>query len=60
MSRTSTPIPNLTSAPPIAETLELLDRAIYDLEHGWPEAATDAIGRARRLIETHSRGGNHG
>ncbi len=34
----------------IAEALELLDRAIYDLERDWPEAALDAIARARRVF----------
>lgn len=31
---------------------ELLDRAIYDLANGWPEAAADALGRARRLAQS--------
>ncbi len=34
----------------IAEARELLDRAACDLEHGWPEAALDAIGRAHRVL----------
>ena len=29
----------------------LLNRARFDLEHGWPEAAVDALGRALRLLE---------
>ena len=29
----------------------LLERARYDLEHGWPEAALDCIGRALRLLD---------
>jgi hypothetical protein len=29
---------------------DLIERAIYDLEHGWPEASRDALGRALRLI----------
>lgn len=27
-----------------------VDRAIYDLEQGWPEAALDALGRARGIL----------
>ena len=34
------------------EALGLIERARYDLRHGWPEAALDALGRARRLLET--------
>jgi hypothetical protein len=33
-----------------AELRDLLERAAYDLRHGWPEAAYDAIGRALRLL----------
>ncbi len=29
---------------------DLLERARYDLEQGWPEAALDCIGRALRLL----------
>ncbi len=29
---------------------DLLERARYDLERGWPEAALDCIGRALRLL----------
>ena len=29
----------------------LLSRARHDLEHGWPEAALDCIGRALRLLD---------
>ena len=29
----------------------LLERARYDLEQGWPEAALDCIGRALRLLD---------
>lgn len=34
----------------LAQVLDLLDRAVYDLEQGWPEAALDALGRARRVM----------
>lgn len=36
----------------IRELLDLLERARYDLEQGWTEAAYDALGRAQRLIPT--------
>ena len=35
----------------LAELRDLLERARYDLEHGWPEAALDCIGRALRLLD---------
>ena len=43
------------AADPQAELRSLLDRARYDLDRGWSEAAIDCIGRAQRLIheETH-------
>lgn len=28
----------------------LLERALYDLDHGWPDAARDAVGRALELL----------
>ena len=31
----------------------LLERAIYDLQHGWPEAAYDVLVRARDLLAAH-------
>jgi len=31
----------------------LLERAMHDLEQGWPEAAYDAIGQAWRLLDEH-------
>jgi hypothetical protein len=34
----------------MSELRGLIERAIYDLEHGWPDAAYDAIGRAWRLL----------
>ncbi len=34
----------------LAELRDLLERARYDLEQGWPEAALDCIGRALRLL----------
>ncbi len=34
-----------------AHLRSLLSRARFDLEHGWPEAAVDALGRALRLLE---------
>lgn len=33
-----------------AEVRTLLQRARYDLERGWNEAAFDCIGRAQRLL----------
>ncbi len=35
-----------------ADALDLLDRARYDLQHGWHAAAYDCAARATRLIET--------
>lgn len=32
------------------EVLALLERAAHDLRQGWPEAAADCLGRARRLL----------
>ena len=42
----------------VREVRSLLERARYDLEQGWNEAAFDCIGRAERLLpdptqETH-------
>ena len=36
-----------------AEVLDLLERAAFDLEHGWPEAALDNLARALRLLADH-------
>lgn len=33
----------------LAEILDLLARARYDLERGWVEAAMDCLGRAERI-----------
>ncbi len=33
-----------------AEVRTLLERALYDLNHDWPAAAHDCIGRALRLL----------
>lgn len=37
-----------------AAALVQVDRAIYDLEQGWPEAALDALGRARGILRNAS------
>ena len=34
----------------IGTGLGQVDRAIYDLEHGWPEAALDAVGRLQGIL----------
>lgn len=34
----------------LAELRRLLERVAFDLEHGWPEAAQDALSRALRLL----------
>lgn len=34
----------------LREVLDLLERARFDLEHGWPAAALDCLGRAMRLL----------
>ncbi len=39
-----------SAADPQAELRSLLDRARYDLERHWPEAAYDALCRAQRLL----------
>lgn len=36
------------------ELIELLDRAESDLRQGWPEAAHDALGRARAMLESYT------
>jgi len=36
------------------ELLGLLERAEADLRNGWPEAAQDALGRARKLLSDHT------
>jgi hypothetical protein len=35
----------------LAELLDLIRRAMYDLEHDWPAAAYDALGRAERIAK---------
>lgn len=32
------------------EALDLLERAAFDLRHGWPEAALDAAARAVEVL----------
>ena len=39
-----------------AEALGLIERAEADIAAGWPEAALDALGRARRLLQTRTEG----
>ena len=34
----------------VEEIRTLLERAQFDLEHGWSEAAIDCLGRALRLL----------
>jgi hypothetical protein len=34
----------------LRDILDLLERARYDLERGWVEAAIDCIGRAERIL----------
>ncbi len=43
-----------TPAPsrPTATAIDLLDRAIYDLEQGWNAAALDAAAQAVRIIDS--------
>ena len=36
------------------DVLEQLDRARYDIEHGWHAAAYDAASRAVRRLEQHT------
>lgn len=40
----------LRRRPDLAQVRDLLERATYDLEHGWPDAAYDCIRRAQRLL----------
>lgn len=35
----------------LRELLDLLERARYDLERGWIEAAMDCLGRAERIAK---------
>lgn len=35
----------------LRELAGLLHRAAYSLEHGWPAAALDSLGRAAELLE---------
>ena len=37
---------------PSSDALDLLERAAYDLERGWPAAALDVAARAVRIIES--------
>lgn len=41
-----------TSSRDLVELRDLIERASYDLEQGWPEAAYDCIGRALRLLRS--------
>ncbi len=36
---------------PVRAALALIERAEGDIAAGWPEAALDCLGRARRLLE---------
>ena len=38
------------------EVLVLIERARFDLRQGWHEAAHDALGRARKLLQTCTEG----
>ena len=38
------------------EVLALIERGKYDIAAGWHEAAHDALGRARKLLQTHTEG----
>ena len=38
------------------EALALIERARFDLRQGWHEAAHDALGRARKLLQTCTEG----
>ena len=38
-----------------AEALDLLERAAFDLRHGWPEAALDAAARAVEVLRKEIR-----
>lgn len=40
---------------PTDEVSALIDRSLYDLVHGWPEAAQDALGRAARAARESAR-----
>jgi hypothetical protein len=40
----------------VTELIGLLDRASADLQAGWPEAALDCIGRARKLLRDRAEG----
>ena len=40
------------SPQPSSDALDLLERAAYDLERGWPAAALDVAARAVRIIES--------
>ena len=41
---------------PVTEALTLIERAEADIAAGWHEAALDALGRARRLLQTRTEG----
>lgn len=43
-----------------AEVRTLLERARYDLEQGWSEAAFDCIGRVQRLLSEPTEETHHG
>lgn len=38
------------------EALALIERAPFDLRQDWPEAAHDALQRARKLLQTSTEG----
>ncbi len=44
----------------IAEVRTLLERALFDLEHDWHEAAYDCLGRALRLLPDPNEEIHHG
>ena len=44
----------------IAEVRTLLERALFDLEHDWHEAADDCFGRALRLLPHPNEEIHHG
>lgn len=42
----------IVSRETLRDALALIERAEADLRNGWPEAAQDALGRARALLES--------
>ena len=49
-------IERLLSGDADPEVRGLLDRAAHDLRNDWAEAAHDALGRARKLLQTCTEG----